>query len=93
LRCRYDALPPGGKIAISWRWRSDAATRTTHDLGRHELGLQGRWVETEFEETTLLLYEPSEFADLLKATGIREVSIFRAFDHGSFRREDDVFRA
>lgn len=69
----------GAKIIISWSGHYDPEERISHQINRYEFVKDERLLETEFEDFDLRHYDPTEFRDLLEATGFHQIRLLESY--------------
>ena len=74
---RWVKRPDGAILSLSWLTTLDAQTQTYTSLERYEVFKDGRFLETELEETTGRSYMPGELEALLEEAGFVEVRTFK----------------
>jgi SAM-dependent methyltransferase len=86
---RWWNRPDGGKIILSWMGRYDACTGIVHSIHRYELVVDGKLVETEFEDFDTRAYARDEMIGLLEEAGFRDVKMYRAYAFDEPRETDE----
>jgi SAM-dependent methyltransferase len=81
----------GALLVISWLGQYAASERTSYNVHRYELVVDGRVVETEMEEFNLRNYEPAELRALLAETGFVDIKLLKAFEQCAPDDDDEGF--
>jgi hypothetical protein len=77
---KWHKRPDGATLCMSWLGHYDAETRISRSLGRYELFVNGKLVDTEIEHFDLQFYEPDGFQALLESEGFAEIRRFKAHE-------------
>lgn len=88
---RWLKRPDGALLVISWLGQYAASERTSYNIHRYELVVDGRVVETELEEFNLRNYEPPELQALLERAGFVDIKLLKAFEQRAPDDDDEGF--